>query len=84
MNTDSESQRAIPESGHLEPTVGEFKGNRTITLKVPARDPKNTKDFSFGLLKAETIMANLGAIEHFVEDHPKKGAYDEMAKIEAE
>ncbi len=84
MSIEEKVTGTIPETGHLEPMVGEFKGNRTITLKIPARDPKNTKDFSFGLLKAETIMANRGAIERFIDSHPKKGSYDEMAKIEAE
>ena len=49
----------------------EFKGNKMIELK---NDPDDKYPFSFGVGKAKKILANIEAIEAFVEkyDKPKK------------
>lgn len=44
---------------------GEFKGNKTITLKRTADDKY---PFSFGKAKAKLIIENLEAIKQFAEE----------------
>lgn len=44
-------------------TYGEYKGHATITL------PYGDKGFTFGVSKAESILAHLDAIKAFVEQH---------------
>lgn len=46
--------------------VGEYKGNKTITL----RDGENDKyPFSFGVRKAKKILENIDDIKAFVEEN---------------
>jgi hypothetical protein len=51
--------------------ITEFKGNKMIELKS---GPDDAYPFSFGVGKAKKILANVEAIEAFVEkyDKPKK------------
>ena len=46
--------------------TGEYKGNKTITFKKNAED---RFPFSFGLTKAKIILANIKAIQKFVDDN---------------
>jgi len=51
--------------------VGEYKGNKTISLK------ENNEDkypFSFGYKKAKLIIENLDSIRQFVDDAEKEKA----------
>jgi len=54
----------------LEPlsTLGEFNGKPTISLK---RSETDNFGFNFGLGKARLILANIDAIEAFVESDGK-------------
>lgn len=56
--------------------ITEFKGNKMIELKT---GPEDQYGFSFGLGKAKKILANIEAIEAFVEkyDKPKKKQEEE-------
>ena len=45
--------------------MGEFKGNKIITLK---RNADDKYPFSFGKAKAKLILENLEAIKQFAED----------------
>jgi hypothetical protein len=45
---------------------GEFKGNKTISLK---RNPDDKFSFTFGMSKAQLIVENFDAIKKFVEDN---------------
>lgn len=47
---------------------GEFKGNKTISLR---RTPDDLKPFTFGLAKAKLLLDNFDAIEKFVNDNKK-------------
>jgi len=46
--------------------LGEFKGNKVITLK---RNESDKYPFSFGKAKAKLIIDNLEAIKRFVEEN---------------
>jgi len=46
--------------------IGEFKGNKIITLK---RDENDKYPFSFGKAKAKLIVENYEAIKRFVEEN---------------
>jgi hypothetical protein len=46
--------------------IGEFKGNKIITLK---RDENDKYPFSFGKAKAKLIVENYEAIKIFVEEN---------------
>jgi hypothetical protein len=45
---------------------GEFKGNKTISLK---NTPTDKFSFTFGLGKAKLIVENFEAIKKFVDDN---------------
>jgi hypothetical protein len=45
--------------------IGEFKGNKTITLK---RDANDKYPFTFGKAKAKLILENLEAVKTFAEE----------------
>jgi hypothetical protein len=45
--------------------LGEFKGNKIITLK---RNPDDQYPFSFGKLKAKLIVENYEAVKKFAEE----------------
>jgi len=47
-------------------TIGEYKGNPTITL---AKDEDDRFGFTFGLAKAKMILACIDAIRKFVADN---------------
>lgn len=49
--------------------IGEYKGQKTISL-FNSEDEKYP--FSFGLKKAELIIANLEDIKKFIEDNKKE------------
>ena len=49
--------------------IGEFKGNKIITLKKTADD---TYPFSFGVNKAKLILEHIDEIKKFVEDNSEK------------
>lgn len=48
---------------------GEYKGHKTITLK---RNEEDKYPFSFGISKAKLIVANLKAIQKFIEDNEEE------------
>ncbi|MGQ0643953.1 MAG: hypothetical protein ACT4O3_00475 [Elusimicrobiota bacterium] len=50
-------------------TIGEFKGNVTITLKQTEDDRYG---FTFGLTKAKLILDNLDAVKKFYEENKDK------------
>ncbi|HOW27421.1 MAG TPA: hypothetical protein PK876_02820 [Elusimicrobiota bacterium] len=50
-------------------TIGEFKGNITITLKQSEDDAYG---FTFGLTKAKLILDHIDAIKAFYEDNKDK------------
>ena len=50
-------------------TIGEFKGNITITLKQNEEDPYG---FTFGLTKARLILEHLEEIRKFYEENKDK------------
>ena len=45
--------------------IGEFKGNKVITLK---RNPEDRFPFSFGRAKAKLILENLDAVKKFAAE----------------
>ena len=51
-----------------DPTVGNYKGNPTLTLPMPATETSKPWEFSFGVRKAQAILDNIAAIEDFVAD----------------
>ena len=55
-----------------EAEVGEFKGNPTITLKIPSRQAGQFEPFTFGTKKATTILNNIPAIQKFVDDYTNR------------
>ena len=50
-------------------TIGEFKGNVTITLKQSEEDPYG---FTFGLTKAKMILDHIEDIRRFYEENKDK------------
>jgi deoxycytidine triphosphate deaminase len=50
-------------------TIGEFKGNITITLKQSEDDPYG---FTFGLTKARLILEHIEDIKKFYEENKDK------------
>lgn len=55
-------------------TIGEYKGNVTITLKNNPEDPYG---FTFGLTKAKLVVEHINDIKKFYEenkDKPRKPA----------
>lgn len=50
-------------------TIGEFKGNITITLKQSEGDPYG---FTFGLSKAKMILDHIEDIKKFYEENKDK------------
>ena len=48
--------------------MGEFKGNKTITLFDEGSETSEKYPFSFGLNKAKLILANIEDIKKFVEE----------------
>ncbi len=52
-------------------TIGEFKGNKVITLKQNEADRYG---FTFGLTKARLVLEHIDIIKKFVEDNPKTQA----------
>jgi hypothetical protein len=55
----------IKTNGENMHEIGEFKGNKIITLK---RNPDDQYPFSFGKLKAKLIIENYEAIKKFAEE----------------
>ena len=53
-------------------TVGEFKGNATIELKPYDGATHFDGNFSFGVKKAQMILAKIDDIRRFVESHRTK------------
>ena len=51
--------------------IGEFKGNKTITLIEEGSEMSEKYPFSFGLKKAKLILANIEDIKKFVEESEK-------------
>lgn len=49
--------------------IDEFKGNKVIKLK---RSEDDQYPFTFGVKKAELIIANIDAIKDFVESNKEK------------
>jgi len=49
--------------------VGEFKGNKVITLK---QTPEDQYGFTFGVKKAKMILEHLDDIKKFIKDNEKK------------
>jgi hypothetical protein len=54
------------------PEVGDYKGSPTITLKLPMKDGEKFEPFTFGLKKARVIVADIKAIELFVQSEGKR------------
>ena len=51
---------------NITATIGEYKGNKTLTL---ARDETDKYPFSFGMRKAKMIIEHLDDIKEFVKEH---------------
>ena len=51
--------------------IGEFKGNKTITLFEEGSETEKYP-FSFGLKKAKLIINNIEDIKKFVEENQKE------------
>lgn len=49
--------------------ISEFKGNKVIKLK---RSEDDQYPFTFGVKKAELIVANIDAIKSFVEENKEE------------
>ena len=47
-------------------TIGEFKGNKILTLK---RNESDKYGFTFGVKKAQLILENIDVIKKFVEEN---------------
>jgi hypothetical protein len=52
----------------LATKIGEFKGNKTISLYEGNVEEKGYPPFSFGLKKAKLILENIEDIKKFVEE----------------
>jgi hypothetical protein len=53
-----------------QPEIGEFKGNKTLSIPVG----KEGEAFTFGYQKAKAILVHLKAIEMFVTEGEKEFA----------
>ena len=56
-----------PKRTVTQPTIGEFKGNKTLSIPV---GPEN-EAFSFGLTKAKAIVKYFAEIRQFVDEQEK-------------
>lgn len=51
-----------------KPEIGEFKGNKTLSIPVG----KEGEAFTFGYHKARAILTHIKSIEEFVEESSKE------------
>lgn len=62
------------------PQVGDFKGNKTISIPFG----KENEAFTFGVVKAKAILKYMADIQKFVEDSDREYAARQAAKAQPE